>query len=311
MKTTVTASITTASREILRGNLVAFPTETVYGLGANAFDKKAVAKIFKAKNRPVDNPMIVHVHKKGQIPQLGYVTAIAAKLIDNFFPGPLTIVLKKKQVVPKIVTASLATVCIRMPSLPITRKFLKQCGVPVAAPSANLSGKPSPTTWQHVLHDLNDRIPLILKGPPCKHGIESTVVDCTRNPPVLLRPGAVSLEEIKKVVGKVIVPKKVRKALSPGVKYRHYSPKARVVIVKKAGDAKGRKNAFIGMHHCNGVGFAVRVKNFAEYGKRLYWFFRKCDELKVKTIYCELPQLHGKGRALVDRLKKASRRSSY
>ena len=166
MKTKLTTSTSEAAKVIQEGNLVSFPTETVYGLGANAFDESAVKKIFTAKGRPADNPLIVHIWNKKQIREIASeVSPIAKKLIGKFFPGQLTVVVKKNARIPNIVTAGLSTICIRMPSLAITRAFLKQCGVPVAAPSANLSSKPSPTTWQHVLHDMNGRIPLILKGP--------------------------------------------------------------------------------------------------------------------------------------------------
>ncbi|MFH0713031.1 MAG: L-threonylcarbamoyladenylate synthase [Candidatus Micrarchaeota archaeon] len=312
MNTIATNSIEKAAAAIRKGEVVGFPTETVYGLGADAFNAKAVDKIFAAKRRPADNPLIVHIYDKKQIPLIAaHIEPKAQKLINTFFPGSLTLVVKKNKHIPAIVTAGLNTVCIRMPSLPLCRRFLKACGVPVAAPSANISGKPSPTTWQHVLHDLDDRILVILKGPRCRHGLESTVIDCTKKTPVLLRPGAVSVEEIEKVIGKIKIPNqlmknKKTKVLSPGMKYRHYSPNGKVHLVKR-GTQIPINSAFIGFTKPKArANFAVIVKNTKEYAAKLYWFFRECDEKKIKNIYCELPESKGIGRALLNRLKKAA-----
>ncbi len=307
MKTKLTTRVSEAAKAILAGNLVAFPTETVYGLGANAFDERAVKKIFVAKGRPADNPLIVHIWSKKQIAEIASeVSPVAKKLVYKCFPGQLTVVVKKNARIPNIVTAGLPTVCIRMPSLPIACAFLKQCGVPVAAPSANLSSKPSPTTWQHVLHDMDGRIPLILKGPKCEHGLESTVIDCTKKIPVLLRPGAVTVEELEEVVGRINIPIAIKKALSPGMKYRHYSPNGKVHLMKRG--AKIPFNcAFIGFSNPK-TAYKIKVKTAAEYAKKLYWFFRECDLRGIENIYAEIPEKKGVGRALLNRLEKAMAR---
>ncbi|MGI6192665.1 MAG: L-threonylcarbamoyladenylate synthase [Christensenellales bacterium] len=223
--------------ELIRaGEVVAFPTETVYGLGANALDETAVAKIFAAKGRPNDNPLILHVSDPSEVDALAEVTEQAKRLMEAFWPGPLTIILKKKDIVPSAATAGLPTVAIRMPENEGARALIKASGVPVAAPSANTSGRPSPTTAQHVLHDLSGRIPLVLDGGPCKWGLESTVVTLVGEPTVL-RPGAVTPGMLSAVIGEVkIAPaalsplKEGETAASPGMKYRHYAPKARVFI---------------------------------------------------------------------------------
>ena len=236
-----------AVQAIRQGQLVAFPTETVYGLGANALDPKAVLRIFEAKGRPSDNPLIVHVADKGQIHALVHsITPLAQKLMDAFMPGPITLVFEKSDLVPYEVTAGLDTVAIRIPSHPVARLFLERVQIPVAAPSANVSGLPSTTTASHVLHDLEGRIPYIIDGGACHYGVESTVVDVTGEVPVILRPGTVTAEQIHQVCGSVSgigsglqQTDSYEKALnqdtkgtpmSPGMKYRHYSPKARVVL---------------------------------------------------------------------------------
>lgn len=310
MKAKLISSPRDAAAFIKGGEIVGFPTETVYGLGANAFDAKAVKKIFAAKGRPADNPLIVHIHSMRQLSDVACrITPSAKKLMAKFFPGPLSIVLPRNKKIPPVVSASLPTVCVRMPSLQITRKFLRACGVPVAAPSANLSGKPSPTTWHHVEHDLGGRIPAILKGPPCRHGLESTVVDCTKKVPRLLRAGAISAEQIIGVVGELDIPKAAGKAVSPGMKYRHYSPEAKVFIVKDAGEipSNAKNFAFIGSAPPPKKAiFSARPKTASHYAKILFAFFRKCDEKKILAIYAQAVPKTGMGRAVMERLKKAS-----
>ncbi|MEK6958364.1 MAG: L-threonylcarbamoyladenylate synthase, partial [archaeon] len=231
-----------AARIIRKGGLVAFPTETVYGLGANAFNTEAVRKIFRAKGRPFDDPLIVHVCSEKQVYELAEEVAFEAKvLMDKFWPGPLTIVMRKSKKVPAITTANLGTVAIRMPKNRIACALIRKAGVPIAAPSANTFSRPSPTTAGHVLADLKGKIPLILDGGTTRIGIESTVIDLSGKKPVLLRPGAVTLEQLQKTIGKVQVhgavkstPGKNKKkifALAPGMKYRHYAPKAKVILV--------------------------------------------------------------------------------
>ena len=310
MKTKVTSSAAVAAREIRNGNIAAFPTETVYGLGANAFNESAVKKIFLAKNRPADNPLIVHIWSKSQFQEIApNVNPKTLRLVEEFFPGPLSVVVKKSSRIPAIVTAGLDTVCVRMPSLAIARKFLRECGVPVAAPSANVSGIPSPTSWKHVLEDMNGKIPLILKGPDCEFGLESTVISCAGKKPVLLRPGAVSLEEIENVIGKVSVSANARKALSPGMLHRHYCPKAKVVLVSGAEEVpekKGARTAFIGFESCSCADFSFKPRDNSEYAQMLYSFLRESDSRNVKTIYAQLPDRKGFGLALRDRLSRAS-----
>ncbi|MFN7621581.1 MAG: L-threonylcarbamoyladenylate synthase, partial [Acidobacteriota bacterium] len=195
MKTELTKSVESAARYIIEGEVVAFPTETVYGLGANIFNEAAIAKIFAAKGRPSDNPLIAHIATLDQLLSLAREIPPAARLlIDRFFPGPLTVVLPKLPAVPMIATAGLETIGVRMPDHPLAIELLRACGLPLVAPSANLSGRPSPTTWQAVLEDLEGRIACILQGEPTRVGLESTVVDCTAAVPTLLRAGAITLE---------------------------------------------------------------------------------------------------------------------
>ena len=232
------SSIAAAASLLRQGQLVAFPTETVYGLGANALDAQAVLSIFAAKGRPADNPLIVHVAEIEDLEPLCQVTDLAKQLMAAFWPGPLTLLLKKKSVVPMEVTAGLDTVAVRMPSHPVAHQLLAACRVPVAAPSANRSGKPSPTLAQHVWDDMNGRIPIILDGGSCQVGVESTVLDVTCNPPCILRPGGVTKEMLETVLpevtvaGSVLRPlEKGEKALSPGMRYQHYAPQGELTLV--------------------------------------------------------------------------------
>lgn len=229
--------------ELIRsGEVVAFPTETVYGLGANALDKDAIHKIFKAKGRPSDNPLIVHVAEKEQISALvSEITPLARCLIDEFMPGPITLVMRRSQSVPDVVTAGLDTVGIRIPAHPVARELIAMAGVPIAAPSANRSGSPSPTKAEHVLKDLKGRITLIVDGGDCDVGLESTVVDVTGHRPVVLRPGAITSEMIRSACDKIglsyaqvsvdTVSKMGQTPRSPGQKYRHYAPKSPVTVI--------------------------------------------------------------------------------
>jgi len=227
-----------AAKIIKKGGLVAFPTETVYGLGANALNKIAVRKIFKVKGRPFDNPMIVHIADFSDLFKLTKNVPQKAKLlIKKFWPGPLTIVLFKTKMVPDEVTAGSKTVAIRMPKNKIALELIKASNVPIAAPSANLATRPSPTTAQHVFEDLKDKIDLILDGGKTKVGVESTVVDLTTKPPLILRPGGISLEKIKKVLKDIklhsLRPFGAGKIIkSPGMKYRHYAPKAPLILIE-------------------------------------------------------------------------------
>jgi len=320
-----------AAQALKNGKLVAFPTETVYGLGANAYDPEAVKRIFEAKGRPGDNPLIVHISDKGQLKDIVLeVPENARKLMDKFWPGPLTLVLKKSDAVPDVVTAGLDTVAVRMPDNIVALRLIELSGVPVAAPSANLSGRPSPTSAMHVAKDLTGRIEYIIDGGSCSVGVESTVLDVTGDIPVILRPGGVTYEMIGEVCGKVDVykvgAKAAEKPRSPGMKYRHYSPEADVILVEgenarvvdeinkqvslaheknlKVGVLASEENA--GLYKADVVLPAGSAKRPEEIASRLFDCLRKFDDLKVDIIYSETFGEKGIGRAVMNRLKKAS-----
>jgi L-threonylcarbamoyladenylate synthase len=296
---------------IRRGWIVAFPTETVYGLGDDVFDESAIARIFKAKRRPPDNPLIAHI---GSIEQVGSLAAevkpFAQELMDRFFPGPLTLVLRKTDRVPLIATAGLDTIGVRMPRHPLAHRFLKACETPIVAPSANLSGRPSPTTWRAVFEDLNGRIDCILQGEATEIGLESTVVDCTGDRPVILRLGSVGLSDIRSVVPDAVLTDDQAHAApkSPGLKHKHYSPAAAVRIVSDVSEVKdGKGAAFIGLSR-NGSEFDKHfiARDAAAYAHHLFEFFRECDREGIRTIYCEAVQEDGIGAALMDRIRRAA-----
>ncbi|ABE51156.1 L-threonylcarbamoyladenylate synthase [Methanococcoides burtonii] len=231
--------LTRAADIIKEGGIVAFPTETVYGLGANALDPDAVKKIFKAKGRPADNPLIVHVASKDQCNDLAKnISQTAFKLMDEFWPGPLTLILKAKKVVPEITTGGLDTVGLRMPANEIALEFIRRSGTPLAAPSANTSGRPSPTSAEHVTQDLEGKIDAIIDGGMVEIGLESTVVDITGDIPAILRPGKVSAEDIRECAGNVEIGYTDKTlegnetARSPGMKYTHYSPETKVILIE-------------------------------------------------------------------------------
>jgi len=312
VKTILTNNFQKAAVFIKKGEVCAFPTETVYGLGANAYDEKAVRKIFKAKCRPADNPLIVHVASKKDIKVLASeINDTARKIIKQFFPGPITVILKKNEIVPDIVTAGLDSIAIRMPSLKLTRDFIKSCGVPVAAPSANISGSTSPTSFIHVLQDFDGKIPCVLAGGDAKYGLESTVVDCTIEPAVILRPGVITLEELKKIDKQISIAKKFTVIKSPGQKYRHYAPKAQVRIITncKLQIADSRSKAYIGLkhlpkkYHNQFVRYYV-AGNINDYARKLFAFFRMCDAMGIKTIYAGAVTEKGIGAAIMNRLNK-------
>lgn len=312
MRTFLTDSPEEAAGYIRRGGVVAFPTETVYGLGAAVFDERAVAAIYEAKMRPADNPLIAHIAEIGQIAELASeITEQARRFIDAFFPGPLTIVLRKSDRVPLIATAGLDTIGIRMPGFELSQRFLKECGTPVVAPSANLSGRPSPTTWRAVHEDLDGRIDCILRGNPTDIGLESTVVDCTGDVPVVLRSGSVTLAELRRVIPSTIMPDidSSDAPRSPGLKHRHYSPAASVEIVPHAADAHpGDRAAFIGMERPDRAFESVLIcQSVDEYAREVFEFFRECDRKGVEKVYCQSVAEDGIGTALMDRLRRASR----
>lgn len=227
--------ISEAAKLINNGSVVVFPTETVYGLGANAFNENAVKKIFEVKGRPQDNPLIIHISSKDQIPELvEEITPFAQKIIDKFMPGPITVIMKKKKIVPDVVTAGLDSVGIRMPMHKMARKFIEKCNCPIAAPSANISTHISPTNAIDVYEDLKGKVDIILDGGNCSVGIESTIVDMTKDIPIILRPGGVTMKKIVDTIGVCQNFKgEVKIALAPGMKYKHYAPNCDMVIAKK------------------------------------------------------------------------------
>ncbi|OPY59684.1 MAG: Threonylcarbamoyl-AMP synthase [Pelotomaculum sp. PtaU1.Bin035] len=321
-------------RVLRRGGLVAFPTETVYGLGANVLDGRAVAKIFEAKGRPPDNPLIVHVAGREALD--GLVKGIpraAEELMDAFWPGPLTIILQACEKVPSRVTAGLDTVAVRMPSHPVALGLIRAAGVPVAAPSANTSGRPSPTNARHVLNDLDGRIDIVLDGGPAGVGVESTVLDLAGPEPLVLRPGGITPEELKKILGAVGVDPAVRPGFkgeggprSPGMKYTHYAPRARLLVVEGGEEAVAAKIVDLaGKYRAEGrrvgilsyrdsmdfspVGEVVPAgcrANPETVAAELYAALRRFDEMGVDLILAEGVEDRGVGMAVMDRLRKAA-----
>ena len=237
-----------AAEIIRQGGLLGIPTETVYGLGANGLDENAVLNIFEAKGRPQDNPLILHVSGPEQVERFCHdIPDAAFRLMERFWPGPLTLVLPARDNVPRRTTAGLDTVAIRCPDNDLTREIIRLAGVPIAAPSANISGKPSPTTAEHVLHDMDGKIAAIVDGGPCSVGVESTIVDLTGETPRLLRPGGITPEQLRAVLGALIVDKAVVGEIepdevvrAPGMKYTHYTPSGEVIIVTGSGEAAAR-----------------------------------------------------------------------
>ena len=308
MKTELTTDVAIAADHIRRGGIVAFPTETVYGLGANVFDQNAVGRIFEAKQRPADNPLIAHISSLEQINELAAeVTESAARFIDAFFPGPLTVVLKKHDDVPLIATAGLDTNGIRMPRFAMASEFLEACAVPVVAPSANLSGRPSPTTWQAVAEDLEGRIDCILQGEITEIGLESTVVDCTGGVPILLRTGSVTLDELRNVIPETsTLNSNMEIVRSPGMRHRHYSPNARVELVDEFPTATSDAAA-IGIGKIpDSLAFLIESRSVEDYAHSLFEFFRECDRRGITKIYCQSVSEVGIGAALMDRLRRAA-----
>lgn len=312
MITRLTNSPAEAAAFIKGGGIVAFPTETVYGLGADVFNDAAIRKVFDAKQRPADNPLIAHVAEAGDINLLSErISPAAQRLVDAFFPGPLTLVLPKSASVPLLATAGLNTIGIRMPEHPTARAFLRSCAVPIVAPSANLSGRPSPTTWQAVFEDLYGRVDCILQGDPTEIGIESTVVDCSVDPPAVLRKGAVSIEQLREVVPAITDWNADAAGLisrSPGMRHRHYTPAAEVIILERQQQPEGtERDAYIGLSPRLGTFKLMRVCSTPEeYASSLFEFFRECDRAGIVKIFCESVKEEGIGAALMDRIRRAS-----
>ena len=312
MQTILTESPDEAASIIKRGGVVAFPTETVYGLGANVFNENAIAKIFEAKQRPNDNPLIAHVGSVEDIKSLAAeIPDAAVKFIEAFFPAPLTLVMPKAEKVPLIATAGLETIGVRMPKYELTLEFLRACETPIVAPSANLSGRPSPTTWQAVYEDLQSRIECILKGEMTEIGLESTVVDCTTEMPLILRSGAITLEQLQKVVPETRLYQlpENEQPKSPGLRHKHYAPRAKVILVNEKLKAEtGKSKAFIGLNEPEEKIDLIKICTSAEdYAHSFFDFFRQCDRENIKIIYCQTVEEKGIGRALMDRLRRAAK----
>ncbi len=320
---------------IVKGGLVAFPTETVYGLGADVFNSSAVRKIFEVKGRPIDNPLIVHVSNLEQLERVAYdLPDKALKLIDYFWPGPLTLIFKRKDEVPPEVSAYLPTIAVRMPANPIALSLISESKTPIAAPSANISSKPSPTSAEHVIKDLYGKIDVIVDGGETLYGVESTILNIQSDPPKLLRPGAIPLEEIEKVVGRVDVSEAALAekpyqliAEAPGMKYRHYAPRAPMFLVEGEMDrvvAKiielARKDMLNGLK----VGVLATKETCKLYPEslnvivlgsisepytiahNLFKSLRMMDDLNVDKIYAEGLPMKGILFAVQNRLRKAS-----
>lgn len=323
IRTEYETALNEASRLIKNGEVVGIPTETVYGLAANALDEEAVKKIYIAKGRPSDNPLIVHISDMSELPPL--VKEIPAKvkiMAEKFWPGPLTMIMKKSDLIPLKTSGGLDTVAVRMPENKYARAIIKTSGVPLAAPSANLSGSPSPTNAKYVFDDMNGRIPLIIDGGASKIGVESTVITFVTEIPTVLRPGGITLEEIRATIGETRLAdavlhelKEGETAASPGMKYKHYAPHADITILK------GSLEKFI--EYTKGKDFFALVfegeekyfKNAVTYGKpldgvseanRLFDALRELDERNAKTVYARCPELDGVGLAVYNRLIRSA-----
>lgn len=321
-------SISEAGKILRNGGLVAFPTETVYGLGANALMPDSVKKIYEAKGRPSDNPLIVHISDIDELmPLVCDINDNARKLINAFMPGAFTIILKKSEIVPDTVTAGMDTVAVRFPENETAQRLIRTAGVPIAAPSANISGKPSPTRAVHVIEDMNGKIDGIINGEDCKVGVESTIVDATGEKPRILRPGGVTYDEICKIVPDTVIDKNIlnsleegEKPLCPGMKYKHYSPEAEVMVVE--GDVRNvRKkiNELLSENRDKSCGVLTMSDNTyndalilyggmtnKEYAKTLFANLREFDRLGVDIVFAELCADDGYGLAVKNRIYKAA-----
>lgn len=317
--------------EILKaGNTVIFPTETVYGLGANALDEVAVSKIYEAKGRPSDNPLIVHIYDKNQVNELAKDVSFKAQLVmDNFWPGPITIILNKKDIVPSRTSGGLNTVAIRMPSNPIAKALLEEVKLPIAAPSANISGRPSPTRASHVYEEMNNRVDGIILGGECSFGLESTVLDLTGKVPIILRPGSITKEDLENVIGEVQIDPALEKkeenikAKAPGMKYTHYSPDADVFIVcGNEDDVANEVNKLMQENSKYGLKSAIMClnghkekykgdtillgENLEEVACNLFDALISADREKYDIVYSEEFVNYGIGRAIMNRLLKSA-----
>lgn len=323
-----TAGIEAVAQIISAGGIVAIPTETVYGLAANALDGAAVSKLFKAKGRPQDNPLIVHISCLEELyPLVKEVPPAAVMLAEAFWPGPLTIVLPKTGLIPNEVSAGLDTVAVRIPSHPIARAIIKAAGVPLAAPSANISGSPSPTAAQHVIDDLDGLIDAVVDGGECTVGVESTVISLANKTPRILRPGGITPEQIEAILGKIEIDDAVFSMLSrdeipasPGMKYKHYSPKANVVILKGSLEdfifyvkANATENAVVLCYKGEQAKMPIKaiafgsMDNPVEQAKKLFGSLREIDSISgIDRVFARCPAAHGIGLAVYNRLLRAA-----
>ena len=322
-----------AARVIKSGGIVAFPTETVYGLGANALEEEAVKKIFIAKGRPQDNPLIVHVCSKDISNLVKKVPKVAQELINKFWPGPLTIILEKKDIIPNMTSADLDTIGIRMPNSEIALKLIELSDRPIAAPSANISGRPSPTEVERCIDDLDGRVDYIIGGESSDIGVESTIIDCTVNPPLILRPGGITLEMLREIDSNIDIDKALKskpsadlKPKAPGMKYRHYAPKAHLKIIRGKNEKTIEiiremlenyieKNSEVAVlttdENLNRFdkGNIISLgseKDLNQIAKNLFEALRKCDDLGVQYILCQGFEEKGVGVAIMNRLSKAA-----
>lgn len=326
--------IRTAAKILQEGGLVAFPTETVYGLGGNGLDGAACEKIYLAKGRPSDNPLILHISEFEELNAIvREISPAAKKLMDAFWPGPLTMVFPKADIVPAKATGGLDTVAVRFPNHPVARAIIREAGLPIAAPSANSSGKPSPTRASHVEFDLNGKIDMIVDGGAAEWGLESTIVDVSGDVPMILRPGAVTKEMMEEVVGTVEIdpailtkPAADLKPKAPGMKYTHYSPKAEVVLVKGERKAvadeinrlaaldmsNGKKTGVMATEETKDLYHADIILSLGsrerpeEIGANLFKLLRKFDFLGAEKVYSEVFSEEGEGMAIMNRLNKAA-----
>lgn len=316
-----------AVRILKEGGLVAFPTETVYGLGGNALNEQAIETIFEAKGRPGDNPLIAHVSGIEEAKRYGEWNDLAQSLAEAFWPGPLTLIVARKPDMPARISAGLSTLALRAPSHPAAQALIKACGFPIAAPSANRSGCPSPTTAKHVLNDMDGVIPLILDGGPSEVGLESTVLDATGEVPLILRPGAVTPEMIAMTVGECKVAESVMRQLrddesapSPGMRHKHYAPKARMTLVEGETGKVREALTLMAARLENAWVFAldgvmdgveeVKVKNLGRDAKEaahnLFYLLRQADEEGVTRIFAQALPKDGLGLAVMNRLARAA-----
>ena len=320
------SSIKEAVKLLKNGEVVGMPTETVYGLGANALDENAVRKIFTAKGRPADNPLIVHISDFEMIkPLVKEIPELAYKCADEFWPGPLTMIMPKSDIIPTVTSGGLDSVGIRMPSHKTARAIIEKCGFPIAAPSANLSGSPSPTTAGHVFNDMNGRIPAIVDGGFSAVGVESTVISFENDAIRILRPGFISAEDLKEITPNVIIDKGVIAKLengavarSPGMKYKHYAPKADITIIDGSLDAF---RSYVSKNKCNGLicmtfsdsdcdGLGVRTLSFGDTDEKqahlLFDTLRELDNIGAKKVFARCPRKDGVGLAVYNRLLRAA-----